>query len=368
MRVCALKTLGALAGLATVLGQSSTSSSLGDAAASSFASVATTITGGVVSTAATAASTTSSVDVPRPTANLTTGATQDLRLWAPESGLTMCERVTFAFTGPSVPKTCGVYVTNTSTYIQQIPLGGTYTSLTAGTFSWLVDLPAGLSVVSTGVTLNGAVTQYSLPAIIVQPSSDNSCLGTGQGQNTQSIISYASALNESYTWTPPSATSTSKGSTPNVGAIAGGTIGGVALLLALALGLYVLRTRHRARSAPPPPPGLELGEDAKAWDYAARGGLSYAQMVAMSYNGSAATAAAPYQAQQQPSGFAAEPMPATPPPTTPGSHSHSHGRTALSPAPGGTSELSGPTATPSTGTGTTGLDDPASFVSRSQRG
>jgi hypothetical protein len=30
--------------------------------------------------------------------------------------------------------------------MQQIPLGGEFTSLTGGTFPWLVDLPAGLSV------------------------------------------------------------------------------------------------------------------------------------------------------------------------------------------------------------------------------
>jgi hypothetical protein len=30
--------------------------------------------------------------------------------------------------------------------LQQIPLGGEFTSLTGGTFPWLVDLPAGLSV------------------------------------------------------------------------------------------------------------------------------------------------------------------------------------------------------------------------------
>ena len=36
--------------------------------------------------------------------------------------------------------------TDTSTYLQQIPLGGGFTSLTGGTFPWLVDLPAGLSV------------------------------------------------------------------------------------------------------------------------------------------------------------------------------------------------------------------------------
>ncbi|GAA5896867.1 hypothetical protein JCM8208_007111 [Rhodotorula glutinis] len=362
MRVAAAQLACAFASLVAVVAQTSTTSD------SSSASLATTITGGgtVVSTSAAASSAPSStsVDIPRPTANLTTGANQDLRLWPPVGGLTMCERVTFAFTGPSVPKTCGVYVSNTSTYIQQIPLGGAYTSLTAGEFGWLVDLPAGLSVVvQFWVTLNGAVTQFSLPPIVVGPSSDNSCLGTGQGQNTQSIISYASALNESYVFKPPSATSASKGSSTNVGAIAGGTIGGVALLLAALLGVYLLRTRHRARTASPPPPD---GED-KAWE-PGTGSLSYAQLVAMNYSGHGqgqghgGAQVVPYQSHylQQPSTFAAEPMPAEPAPSTPS-------RTPLS--PGGTTGFG---AAPSVGTGTapgtTGLANPASFASRSQRG
>ncbi|GAA5843631.1 hypothetical protein JCM9279_000814 [Rhodotorula babjevae] len=364
MRVAAAKLACALASLVAVLAQTSTTSDSSSTAADASASLATTITGGgtVVSTSAAASSTASSTsaEIPRPTANITTGANQDLRLWPPVGGLTMCERVTFAFTGPSVPKTCGVYVSNTSTYIQQIPLGGSYTSLTAGEFSWLVDLPAGLSVVvQFWVTLNGAVTQFSLPPIIVGPSSDNSCLGTGQGQNTQSIISYASSLNDSFVWTPPSATSTSKGSSTNVGAIAGGTIGGVALLLAALLGVYLLRTRHRARTASPPPPD---GED-KAWE-PGTGSLSYAQLVAMNYSGHGQAQphggahVEPYQSHhpQQPSAFAAEPMPAEPAQSTPS-------RTPLS--PGGTTDFG---ASSSTGTGTTGLANPSSFASRSQRG
>ncbi|BGP48654.1 hypothetical protein JCM10450v2_004530 [Rhodotorula kratochvilovae] len=277
---------------------------------------------------------------------------------------------------------CGVYVTNTSTYIQQIPLGGTYTSLTAGTFSWLVDMPAGLSVnvqfctfgaasLLMWVTLNGAVQQFTLPPIIIQPSLDNSCLGTGQGQNTQSIISYASALNESYTWAPcvllpslsiasrlirtvtysPSATPTSSGSSTNVGAIAGGVIGGVAALLALLLLLYVL---HRRRARPPPPP-----EGKKEAYNPAAGGPTYAQLVAMNYagqHGANGQGVVPYSpALQQPRPFAAEPMPATPPPSSP---SHGHGRAPLSP----------PATTAGTASefgGTHGLDDPATFLSRS---
>lgn len=45
-----------------------------------------------------------------------------------------------------MPKSCGVFVTNSSTYLQQIPLGGDYSAMTSGTFTWLIDVPAGLSL------------------------------------------------------------------------------------------------------------------------------------------------------------------------------------------------------------------------------
>ncbi|BGP55888.1 hypothetical protein JCM8202v2_003495 [Rhodotorula sphaerocarpa] len=93
------------------------------------------------------ASPSSSAIGPAPTANSTVSSGQQtVALWAPAGELVMCRSAEFAFTGPAVPKSCGVYVTNTSTYLQQISLGGDLTALTAGTFSWFVDLPAGLSV------------------------------------------------------------------------------------------------------------------------------------------------------------------------------------------------------------------------------
>jgi len=51
------------------------------------------------------------------------------------------------------------------------------------------------------VTINGQISQYTLPDLIVQEGQGNSCLGRNVGQNTQSIISYASSLNGSYIYT-----------------------------------------------------------------------------------------------------------------------------------------------------------------------
>lgn len=50
------------------------------------------------------------------------------------------------------------------------------------------------------VTINGQISQYTLPNMVVQEGQDNSCLGRNVGQNTQSIISYASSLNGSYVY------------------------------------------------------------------------------------------------------------------------------------------------------------------------
>ncbi|GAA5925711.1 uncharacterized protein JCM15063_005096 [Sporobolomyces koalae] len=156
---------------------------------------------------------------PAPTANSTdtTGTAQDLFLWPPSTGLRQCERVTFAFTKPAVPLTCGIYVTNTSTYLEQVIIAPSYNTLVAGTFSWLVDMPIGLSVnVQVFVTVNGQIQQYTLPAMTVEEGSDNSCFGRNAGQNTQSILSYASSLNSTYSYTAsnsaPTQTSSNSGS------------------------------------------------------------------------------------------------------------------------------------------------------------
>lgn len=55
-----------------------------------------TLTGSVVSESSALASTTSTSLGPRPTANITNGAEQQLRLWGPEGGLVQCQRPSFA--------------------------------------------------------------------------------------------------------------------------------------------------------------------------------------------------------------------------------------------------------------------------------
>ncbi|GAA6039472.1 hypothetical protein JCM8097_009568 [Rhodosporidiobolus ruineniae] len=350
----------ALAAPVAVLAQSTVSSTSTGAPTSSLNSTSpsTTLTGTVVSVTSSAASSTSTSLPPAPTANSTTSASQEVQLWITSGELTMCEMATFAFTGPAVSKSCGVFVTNTSTYLQQIPLGGTFSSLTAGTFSWLVDLPAGLSVeVQFWVTINGGVQQYTVHNQVVKDSGNNSCLATGSGQNTLSIISYASYLNESYTYTAPSASSTSHKSS-NAGAIAGGVVGacaGLALVVLIAYFFY----RRRKFSVPPPPSGFDgEGEDGKAYGaWPAEGSVAggqygqstYAQRMVQQYSGQGQVQAVapggvvPYQARPT----AAEPMPSTtssPPPTSP-SPGNEYGHCSTR--------------------GTEGLEDPSAFLARS---
>ncbi|GAA5999726.1 hypothetical protein JCM10207_005880 [Rhodosporidiobolus poonsookiae] len=332
----------------TVLAQFSTSSSASTTASSNSstsASVATTATGTVISASSTSTSTSLG---PSPTANVTNGADQDLVLWVPET-LRMCDRVQFAFTAPALAKSCAIYVTNTNVYLQQILLGGEYTSMTSGTFSWLIDVPAGLSInVQFWVTINGQTRQYTQHDIVIQDSGDWSCLAHGSGQNTQSIISYASALNDSYTYAPPKATSTSHHS--NTGAIAGGVIGALAGLAILILALYFLYRRRKRSLVPPPPEGEKPYEypEGAVGAYPPPGFPSYAQQVQQQYamQGPGAVPYSPAPARSP--GLAAEPMAVTPP------HSPSHPTTATA------SEFGGRTTR-----GTEGLADPNMFLSRS---
>uniref|UniRef100_A0A0K3CGM7 Epidermal growth factor receptor-like transmembrane-juxtamembrane segment domain-containing protein n=1 Tax=Rhodotorula toruloides TaxID=5286 RepID=A0A0K3CGM7_RHOTO len=331
---------------ATSVSSNSTSDSTITLTRTSTGTSTITSTSSVLSTVVSASSTVSSSSaLPAPTANVTTGSDQTLRLWQPKGGLVMCQRAEFAFTGPAVPKTCGVYVTNSSTYLQQIPLGGAVTSYTAGTFSWLVDVPAGLSLdIQIWVTLNGQVNQVTIHGLVVQESSDNTCLATGPGQNTQSIISYASALNSS-----PSATSTSSGGKgTNVGGIAGGVVGGVLGLALLALlTIWFLRRRHARHFEEYP-----LTEHEKQYSnaYGPNGDLTSAQMVAMGYQGQPVPSpggVVPYQ-PATPS-MLAEPMSSSTPPPALGADF-------------------GSPRSPAVTQGTAGLDDPATFLARSTRG
>ncbi|GAA5983809.1 hypothetical protein JCM10908_005935 [Rhodotorula pacifica] len=345
---------------------------------------------------ATSSSTTSSV-MPAPTANTTSSTIQQVRVWPPKDGLVMCRRVEFAFTGPAVPKSCGVYVTNASTYLQQIPLGGEFSSLTGGTFSWLVDLPAGLSVeVQFWVSINNRVEQFTLHELVVQPSEDTSCIATGPGQNTQSIVSYASSLNESPT---ASATAHHSHGTP-VGPIVGGVVGGLAGLALLILTSYFF-LRRRARSIHRPPPiGFDYPggvEGDKSGYYSGHPSPSHAQMVALNYQGYGAPTAtdggsnspimnrtggqtplvpyfSPHELRSQgvassSSNAAPSTIGIAPEPMGPDSDSEYQSQSATTaPKPEVVPYASAPGGGVSAGTGTQGLDDPATFASRQRRG
>ncbi|GAA5893729.1 EGFR-like transmembrane domain-containing protein [Sporobolomyces salmoneus] len=316
-------------------------------------SLSTTLSQSVVSSAT--ASTTSTSIGPAPTANSTVGESQDLFLWPPQGGLRQCERVTFAFTKPAVPLTCGMYVTNTSTYIEQVILAPTYNTLVSGTFSWLVDMPVGLSVnVQVFVTLNGQIQQYTLPSMTVIEGSDNSCFGRNIGQNTQSIISHASSLNGSYVYTAPSASSTGKpssggGNKINGGAIAGIVIGALAGLVLLIVLFFYLRRRQHQRTHPeqstfgnPPHPDSQFHQNIPP--------ASQAQNYAYSVmSGGSGAGQYPYK-RSHPPGTIAEPMSTTPPPQ------------GVAPGSPRQSEMG------MRGEGTRGLADPDSFMSRSNSG
>ncbi|GAA5874738.1 hypothetical protein JCM16303_002967 [Sporobolomyces ruberrimus] len=280
--------------------------------------LSTTLSQSIVSSDPLSGTTTSTTAPPAPTANSTDGGTQDLFLWPPQNGLRQCERVTFAFTKPAVPLTCGIYVTNTSTYLEQVIIAPSYTPLVAGTFSWLVDMPVGLTVnVQVFVTVSGQTRQYTLSSMIVQEGQDNSCFGRNVGQNTQSIISYASSLNESYTYTAPRSSSTGNnpggGGGVSGGAIAGIVIGVIAGLALLALLVFVLRRRQRRRheaevAAQEERKFMGPGQQHPSTVPPA----TYAQNYAYSVMSGGSGSQHPYK-QSAPPGTIAEPMSTTPP-------------------------------------------------------
>ncbi|POY75078.1 hypothetical protein BMF94_1707 [Rhodotorula taiwanensis] len=335
-------------------------------------SATTTLTRTVMSASsasgnATLTKTSSTIAPAAPTANTTSTTEQSVRLWPPRGGLVVCERVEFAFTGPAVPKTCGVYVTNASTYLQQIALGGEFSSMTGGTFSWLVDLPAGLSVeIQLWVSLNNQVQQFTLHELVVQPSDDTSCIATGAGQNTQSIVSYASSLNSSWIYQAPATTDSSdRQSGSKIGPIVGGVVGSLGGFALVLLAIYLV-CRRRARAIQPPP---QIGFDSAYGDKSTYGdpaSMTHAQMVALSYQGQQA-GGSPLECGRQtplvpyfsPQGEAASsfdsPVRAGTAPELMDVASH-HGGTAPAPTPD--------VVPYSPRVGTQGLDDPATFSAR----
>ncbi|GAA5947987.1 hypothetical protein JCM3765_007056 [Sporobolomyces pararoseus] len=358
-------------------------------------SLSTTLSQSVVSSSSSEAQstiTTSSV-LPAPTTNSTAGegggggqsTKTELFLWPPQGGLKQCERVTFAFTKPAgIPLTCGIYVTNTSTYLEQVILSPTiYNPFSSGTFSWLVDMPIGLSVnVQIFVTINGQVQQYTLPTLIVLEGSDNSCFGRNIGQNTQSIISYASSLNESYIYTAPASSSTKEASEGNDregisgGAIAGIVVGVILAISLLLLLLFCLIRRRRSMQQH----RLEVeqsqfqknqfqqpqSQTQQNLPHPVTFAQNYAQSVMSGGGGSSGiNHLGNHQGghsfrQSKPPGTIAEPMSTTPPPPQSDYVSPGSPRSPGIVAGGGVEMVGG-----ETNSGIRGLADPNSFVSRS---
>ncbi|KAM0751757.1 hypothetical protein T439DRAFT_218269 [Meredithblackwellia eburnea MCA 4105] len=212
----------------------------------SISTSASVSSSGTVETTATSVTATTSSIIATPSTNLTSYSDTTLTLFPPDR-LVACEYANFAFTGPPSPKTAGVFVTNTSVFLEQIVLGPAFTPLEAGTFRWLCDLPPGLHVqIQMYVTINGSPQYSSSREFVVQSSKNVTCLASGLGQDTTSIVSYASSLLPSYTYKPPK----TGGGSSSAGPIAGGVIGGL-VFLAVASFSVLLFLRRRRRSIAP---------------------------------------------------------------------------------------------------------------------
>ncbi|KAM0788023.1 hypothetical protein ACM66B_006222 [Microbotryomycetes sp. NB124-2] len=162
--------------------------------------------------------------------------------------LVQCSYATFTFTIPRVfaglPKHLGFYPSSASSWIETVHLGTQYDDLTEGTFTWLVDLPVGLSV---------AAMFY-----VTQPENQGAIPQNGRA-STSSIVAIASNFDPTFIWTGAQPTS-SAGRAPSsggndddgavpAGAIVGAVIGGIALVTIVPVFLFCLRRRHNQRLA-----------------------------------------------------------------------------------------------------------------------
>ncbi|BGP29193.1 hypothetical protein JCM10296v2_000931 [Rhodotorula toruloides] len=171
-----------------------------------------------------------------------------------------CEFATWTYTAPVGPKYLGIYVTGTQNFLETYSLPSVYDDRQNGTFSWKVDLPAGLSVaamfyvVADGASgTNGA--QASTPdAVINAGSSGADCLGTNDPGSQAQIFSLASSLDPSFSATKSNSAPTSAASAggggggTNTGAIVGGVVGGIVGIALIALLLVYLKREHDAQA------------------------------------------------------------------------------------------------------------------------
>ncbi|KAK4051281.1 hypothetical protein OIO90_004762 [Microbotryomycetes sp. JL221] len=181
--------------------------------------------------------------------------------------LVQCSYATFSFTCPEnlvgLPKHLGFYPSSASAWIETLHLGTQYDELSEGTFSWLVDLPVGLSVAAmfyvTDPEKNGAIPtngSASTSDTVILAGTKSDCLAGNAGASTSSIVAIASDFDPTFVWTGAQASptgstlpNTSSGGGISSGAIVGAVIGGIALVAMIAIFLFCVKRRHDQKIA-----------------------------------------------------------------------------------------------------------------------
>ncbi|GAA5936938.1 EGFR-like transmembrane domain-containing protein [Sporobolomyces koalae] len=170
------------------------------------------------------------------------------------SVISACSPSSWIYTAPVGPKYLGFFVSGTQTFVETFALPQAYDDKTEGSFVWNCDLPPGLSVAAMFYVIESGATgtnghQTTTPDIQISAgTSGDQCYGQNDPGNQKSILSLASSLNPTYTFTAQNGSNGSSNggndsSTP-VGAIVGGVLGGLALIIVLALSLIYLRKKH----------------------------------------------------------------------------------------------------------------------------
>ncbi|GAA6057395.1 hypothetical protein JCM3770_000742 [Rhodotorula araucariae] len=208
----------------------------------------------LVSSGASSLATTSTAARPSATA---TGIRTTIQL----PPLYTCEYATWTYTAPVGPKYLGLYLSGQSDFIETYPLASVYDSRTNGTFTWQCDLPAGASVAAMFYVLQDGASgtggnQASTPDAVINAGSTTECLGTNDRSYQAGILSIASSLDPSFSYTanPSSSSAISSGKSAGgdssvggktpIGAIVGGVVGGI-VGIALVGGLLIyLRHKH----------------------------------------------------------------------------------------------------------------------------
>ncbi|KAI5475375.1 F-box and leucine-rich repeat protein GRR1 [Pseudohyphozyma bogoriensis] len=158
--------------------------------------------------------------------------------------LVQCNAVTWAFSASAAgqAKHLGFFqISDTSRWLEIYDLPDAYTSLSTGTFTWTCDLPVGLSVGAMFYSTNStgqieANRSTTTPALTVQAGTSGGCIADNAGDVTSLILSYASSLDPAFTYTTCSA-------------VAGGVVGGLALIGIVAGLLVFLKRRHDKHQA-----------------------------------------------------------------------------------------------------------------------